>query len=119
MFLMAPQVQNPLNADRLHATLLRLPMARRDAWFGRTLYHALDSDSSPVARLARWAAAGPYSSYDPEVLELAAIPLIWLFSLPNRFVRDWLTKALVSLLRGHPGVLVKLMSRFEAVDDAY
>jgi hypothetical protein len=119
MFLIAPQAHNPLNADRLHANLLRLPMARRDAWFGRTMYHALDSDNSPVSRLARWAASGPYPTYDPEVIELAAIPLVWLFGSPNRFVRDWLTKTLVNLLRGHPDVLVKLMDRFSTVDDAY
>src|SRR5258708_16337469 len=38
---------------------------------------------------------------------------------PNRFNRDWITKALVQLLRGHPDVLLAIMRRFVKVNDPY
>jgi hypothetical protein len=72
-----------------------------------------------AARLARWAAAGPYPTYDNKVIELACVPLCWLLSSPNRFMRDWVTKALVQLLHGHLDVMRRLVERFWTVDDPY
>ncbi len=83
------------------------------------MYHQLYDSSSTTARLARWAAAGPYPAYDAEVVELASIPLCWLLSTPNRFMRDWVTKALVQLLRGHLDVMRAIVERFWKVDDPY
>ena len=80
-------------------------MPQRDSDFGFATYRELSEGYSPAARLARWAAAGPYPAYQPEVIELASIPLCWLLSSPNRFMRDWVTKALVQLLRGHLDVM--------------
>ncbi len=94
-------------------------MPQRDHDFGLAMYHELSEPSSPVAHLARWAAAGPYPTYDPEVVELACIPLCWLLSSPSRFMRDWVTKALVQLLRGHLDVMRALFERFWTVDDPY
>ena len=119
-FALAPQPDHRLNGDGLHWYLMRQKMPDRDAWFGQSTYFALDEDGAGAAvRLARWAARGPYHDYDPDVVELAAIPLVWLFSSPNRFMRDWVTKALVQLLRGHLDVLVRLLNRFAGVDDPY
>ena len=61
----------------------------------------------------------PVPTYDAEVIELACIPLCWLLSSPNRFMRDWVTKALVQLLRGHLDVMHALFERFWTVDDPY
>jgi hypothetical protein len=119
LFLLSPQPDHPLNGDRLHANLDRLGLAARDALFGIATYWCLEEDHSSAARLARWAAAGPYPQYDDGTVELAAIPLVWLFSSPNRFMRDWITKALVQLLRGHPSVVLRLLQRFKSVNDPY
>ncbi len=119
LFMLAPLPGSRLNGDRLHRYLTRRRMPQRDRDFGFATYHALSDASSPAARLARWAAAGPYLSYDPEVIELACIPLCWLLSSPNRFMRDWVTKALVQLLRGHLDVMRTLFERFWTVDDPY
>jgi hypothetical protein len=105
LFTLAPQPGNRLNGDGLHRYLLRQRMPRRDSDFGFASYHELFETYSPAARLARWAAAGPYPAYGAEVIELACIPLCWLLSSPNRFMRDWVTKALVQLLRGHLDVM--------------
>ncbi|ARF75931.1 hypothetical protein B7C62_29435 [Kitasatospora albolonga] len=119
LFALAPQPGNRLNGDGLHAYLLRRKMPERDSDFGFATYHALSDTSGPAARLARWAAEGPYPAYDAKVLELACVPLCWLLSSPNRFMRDWTTKALVELLRGHLDVMRALVERFWTVDDPY
>lgn len=119
MFLMSPQPGNRLNADTFHRHLNQFSMPVRDSYFGFATYHALVDESSPIATLARWASKGPYPDYDDEVVELACVPLIWLMSSPNRFMRDWVTKALVQLLRGHLGVTTRLLARFWSVNDPY
>jgi hypothetical protein len=115
----APQPGHRLNAATLHQHLERMPLPRRDRDFGHATYHALDNVSSSWASLARWASRGPYPAYDPDVVELAAIPLVWLLSSPNRYMRDWITKALVQLLRGHLDVACRLLDRFWTIDDPY
>jgi len=119
MFMIAPQPGNQLNGDRLHRHLARFRMPNRDQYFGFPTYHELSDETSAGAVLARWASKGPYPDYDPEVLELAAIPLIWLLLSPNRFMRDWVTKALVELLRGHIAVMERLVVRFWPINDPY
>lgn len=119
LFTLAPQPGNRLNGDGLHRYLLKQRMPRRDTDFGFATYHELFETFNPAARLARWAAAGPYPEYDVEVIELASIPLCWLLSSPNRFMRDWVTKALVQLLHGHLDVMRTLVERFWNVDDPY
>ncbi|WP_409186516.1 hypothetical protein F9C11_20695 [Amycolatopsis sp. VS8301801F10] len=119
LFTLAPQPASRLNGDGLHRYLLRQRMPQRDSDFGFATYHELFEPFSPASRLARWAAAGPYPSYDAGVIELACVPLCWLLSSPNRFMRDWVTKALVQLLRGHLDVMRALVERFWTVDDPY
>jgi len=119
LFILAPQPDNRLNGEGLHHYLLQRGMPERDSDFGFATYYELSEGFSPAARLARWAAAGPYPDYDQKVIELACIPLCWLLSSPNRFMRDWVTKALVQLLRGHLDVVHALFERFWMVDDPY
>lgn len=115
----APQPGSRLNGEALHRYLVGMRMPYRDHDFGIATYDALDDGYGPFARLARWAASGPYPAYDDEVVELACVPLCWLFSSPNRYQRDWVTKALVQLLHGHLDVARALLDRFWPVDDPY
>lgn len=120
LFTLAPQRDNPLNGDRLHGYLAKLTMPKRDHDFGFATYHEMQSDNpTPTIRLSRWAAAGPYPDYSPQVIELSCIPLCWLLSSPDRFMRDWITKALVQLLHGHLDVMLNLVNRFWTVNDPY
>jgi hypothetical protein len=119
MFMIAPQPGNQLNGDRLHQHLARFRMPDRDAYFGFATYDELADETSAGSVLARWASKGPYPDYDRDVIELAAIPLMWLLLSPNRFMRDWVTKALVALLRGHIEVMERLVVRFWPVNDPY
>lgn len=117
--LCAPQPDSPLNANALHHWLSRFSMPQRDATVGIPFYYDLDDEASPLSRLARWAASGPYPAYEPRVIELACVPLVWMLSSPNRFMRDWITKSLARLLAGHLDVAASLIERFADVNDPY
>jgi hypothetical protein len=119
MFMTAPQPESPLNGEGLHRHLSRMRLPKRDASFGFAVYDEFWDESSPLVRLARWAALGPYPAYSSHVIALAAIPLFWLLSSPNRFMRDWVAKVLVQLLHGHLDVMQTLFERFWDVDDPY
>jgi hypothetical protein len=119
LFQIAPQPGNPLNGETLHQFLSKIKMPHRDGYFGLATFHELHNEASPATTLARWASGGPYPTYDPEVIELACIPLVWMLSSSNRFARDWITKSLVQLLRGHLDVLSRLIDRFWTIDDPY
>jgi hypothetical protein len=118
-FQIAPQPGNRLNANALHNYLLQFKMPRRDATFGIATYREISDETGPITRLTRWASDGPYPDYESQVVELACVPLIWLLSSPNRYMRDWVTKSLVQLLRGHLDVMLRLLNRFWEVDDPY
>ena len=118
----APSPEHPLNAEFLHDILKRRPMPERDVDWSVPTYFAFDDPSvlgGTLDRLIRWAARGPYPDCGPEMIELAALPLVWTFTSPNRRMRDYVTKALVRLLSGSMKALPPLIRRFDGVDDPY
>ena len=114
----APSQEHPLNASFLHEWLKCLPMPERDVAWSIPTYHAFDHGGT-LDRLIRWVARGPYPNCSNEIVELAAIPIVWTFTSPNRRMRDYATKALTKLLSGHLPVLPSLIRRFDGVDDPY
>jgi hypothetical protein len=114
----APDPDHPLNAEVLHRALASWPLPDRDALWTHEMYRAWRQDGQ-LERLIRWASAAPYPTYEGDVLELAAIPLVWTLTSPNRFARDFVTKALVQLLYTRLEVLTRLIDRFQSVDDPY
>ena len=114
----APLPQHPLNADMLHGRLKSWSLPLRDVAWSIPTYSALN-DGGALDRLIRWAARGPYPDYPDEVIERAAVPLVWTFTSPNRHLRDYATKALTRLLAGSLSVLPSLIRRFDGVNDPY
>lgn len=115
----APDPAHPLNAVALHDYLGGMPMAERDAWWTHMHYHAFGDPTTAIDRLVRWAARGPYPGYPADVVELTGTLLAWVFASPNRFARDYTTKALATLLIGRLDVATGLVRRFADVDDPY
>ena len=113
----APLPENPLN-DTLHKNLKNWSMPVRDVAWSIPTYYASE-DGGPLDRLIRWAARGPYPGCPDRVVELAAVPIVWTFTSPNRRMRDYATKALVQLLSGSLAALPPLIRRFDSVDDPY
>ena len=114
----AASPEHPLNANWLHSMLMGWSMPERDVAWSIPTYYALGGEGA-FDRLARWAARGPHPDCPDEVVELAALPLVWAFTSPNRRLRDYATKALSGLLAGSLPVLPSLIRRFEGVDDPY
>ena len=74
----------------------------------------------PADRLIAWAwSVSPDNNLDNSVVDLSATTLAWMFTTPNRLLRDKASKALVSLLAGRHDALVRLLARFATVDDSY
>ena len=110
---------HPLNADFLDQRLRGDSMPDRDAWWSIYLHRAWGCQG-PVDRLVDWA-SGLRVTDDVEdtVIDLSAATLGWMFTTPNRFLRDRATKALVSLLTGRPEATIRFVDRFADVDDPY
>ena len=111
--------EHPLNAQFLDQRLRRETMADRDSWWSIFLHNAWQSQGA-VDRLVDWASNVTTANVlDDETVDLSAVALSWMLTTSNRFLRDRATKALVSLLTGRLGAVVRLVERFADVDDPY
>lgn len=108
---------HPLNMDWLHPILWRMSLPTRDAAWSRELLWVYSDDVNPIGRTVDWAWANPDAPED--VARLAGRLLAWLFTSPNRRLRDTATKALVSVTTQHPNVLAELVEDFCGVNDPY
>jgi hypothetical protein len=116
---LAPVVDHPLNANKLHSVLSRHSMPDRDA-FWSIFVHREWGRGRAVNRLIDWTASDSDKSRLPDdVVLLMATALAWLFTTSNRFARDRATKALVRLTENRLDVIRELLRRFWSVDDPY
>jgi hypothetical protein len=113
----APRLDHPSGAEWLHARLLNIQMADRDASWGIGTFDVLD-ESAAYNRLLAWAVRGDSRSSDEQVVA-ACLPLAWSLISSNRRLRDWTSKVLVELFRGRLPALADLLRKFQTVDDPY
>lgn len=107
------------NADFLHKHLMRFSLGDRDAWWTPYINPKYDQRSG-VSRLIDWAWSEEGKSYvSDESLLLISKTISWFLTSSNRFLRDAATKALVALLENKIDVLIKLLRKFEGVNDPY
>ncbi|MBI1814243.1 MAG: ATP-binding protein [Deltaproteobacteria bacterium] len=111
--------EHPFNARFLDHRLRRDSMPERDRWWSIYL-HAAWRTHGAVDRLVDWASSvTPSTALDDETVNLCAITLSWMLTTSNRFLRDRVTKALVSLLTDRLDPVVRLIERFADVNDPY
>ena len=109
--------EHQFNADFLDRWLRQYSMPDRDSWWSTYLHRVWDTQS-PVDRLVAWASGlSSDNEVDTAVVDLAATTIAWMFTTPNRFLRDRATKSLVTLLTGRTEPTVRLMDRFSEGDD--
>ena len=105
------------NADWLHSQLVGLSMADRDAAWSIATFQ-VDDYSDAYRRLATGQSACrrhlTRKKYDSR-----PIALMWLFTSPNRFLRDGASKTLVKRCRCHLKVASSLVAKAEQIDDPY
>ena len=110
---------HPFNAETLDNRLRRDSMPDRDAWWS-TLLHQIWDESSAVKRLLDWSTSvREDSDLEDKTVELCTITLGWMLTTSQRFLRDRVTKALVSLLTGRFDATTRFVSRFSDVNDPY
>lgn len=111
--------EHPFNAEFLDRRLREDTMPERDAWWSIMLHHMWNTQGA-VDRLVDWAwGVSATTSLDSLAVELCAITLAWLFTCPNRSLRDRATKGLANLLTGRLMIASRLVERFADVNDPY
>ncbi|HFU74812.1 MAG TPA: ATP-binding protein, partial [Arcobacter sp.] len=120
-FLVASNAKHPLNANLMHNYLKDFSMKDRDVWFIPLLNEIyLDYGINPIKRLIDWSWSDEDKSYvSDESLLLTSIALSWFLITSNRQLRDYSTKALISILQGKITVLIELLKKFESIDELY
>ena len=107
------------NAHSLHNHLIKHSLPDRDANWTQFIKHRY-TDESSVKRLIDWAWNQTDKSHiSDESILLSSITLTWFHTTTNRELRDCSTKALVSLLQDRLYILIKLLKKFETVNDPY
>ena len=108
------------NANALHDFLFAQPMPERDSWWSFSYLKDRLSWSSSVKRLIDWSwNIEDRSHVLDESIVLASITLSWFLCSPNRELRDYSTKALVSLLQYRLHLVIDLLKKFEEINDPY
>jgi hypothetical protein len=111
---------HPLDAFLLHSYLSKFDMPRRDTFWQKFVHYRYGGDGTIVDRYLHWAASPLARKAKSKVsIELTAIVLAWFLASADRRVRDKSTKALVNLLDGRYSIIIKLLKRFNAIDDVY
>ncbi len=119
ILMIAPIPSHPFNADFLHSTLLDQEMAERDAWWSIFL-HDNYGEKGSIERLIDWAWSGTDKTHiSDESIRLVGTALVWFLTTSHRFLRDRVTKALVSLFVDRINVLCQLIPAFVDVNDLY
>jgi hypothetical protein len=113
--------KHPLNALFLHKFLSPFNMRDRDVFFITLLNSIyLNEEINPIKRLIDWAWSNEDKSYiSDESLLLTSMTLSWFLTTSNRQLRDYSTKALISILQGRVFVLLELLKKFENIDELY
>ena len=108
---------NEFNAFFLHRELTGMAMPERDASW--SVHLAIRGFEGPTKVLASWALRSGFEYIEEDRAHLAAVMLAWFFTTSHREVRDKATKALACLLSGRLRLAVRLLERFDEVDDLY
>ncbi len=107
------------NANKTHAVLSRYSLADRDAWWPQLIHDWYNEDKS-LKRLIDWAwSIEDKKHISDESIELASIMLSWFLTSTNRKLRDSATKALICILENRIHIVIKLLKKFENLNDPY
>jgi len=111
--------EHPLNADFLHAHLMKFSPPERDRWWS-TFLHYQYGERKGVDRLLEWAGYDVERAHiSDEPMELCGLTVAWFLASSNRRLRDTTTKALVRLYTGRLHLMRHLLHQLKDVNDPY
>lgn len=98
-------------------------MPDRDEWwipFINDQYPGYPEEVSPILRMIDWAWTNDKREHiSDESIALMSQTMLWFLTSSSRTLRDATTKALICLLEERIPVLIKLIKKFEKVNDPY
>jgi len=112
--------KHPYNAVAFHQSLLKMPMAKRDAEF-MELFNSWNDEDKTLYQLMKWCiqVAEKEMEADEETIYLAALALSWILICTDNMLRDYVSLVLCQFLRGHISVMIRILKSFQGVDDVY
>ena len=112
---------HPLNADLLFEHLSKYSMRDRDLFLSPLLNNIyLRGETNSITRLIDWAWSDEDKRYiSNESALLTASTLAWFLTSTNRKLRDYSTKAMISLLQNRVNVVNDLLKKFEDIYEPY
>lgn len=109
-----------VNANKCHEYLMSLSLPVRDSTWTIFLCDTYKYDDNPISRLLDWVFyQNDWSAVQDDIIELSSIMLSWFLVSQNRKLRDTATKALVFMLEGRPNIMIKILKKFDGVNDPY
>lgn len=115
-----PTVGHYFNAEFLHRNLMSWKMAERDYRWSIVLRYLSGDKDNAVETLITWAKEDfGEVIIDPEPKYLTAIVLGWFTTCMDRRIRDNASKGLIRLVRDDVDMMIKLIEKFDGVDDPY
>ena len=121
LFSLASNPNHPLNGDFLFDYLSSFSMRDRDIFLSSIINRIyLGNDVNSISRLIDWAWSNDDKNYiyDESIL-LTVTTLSWFLISSNRKLRDYTTKAMISILQNRVNVLIELLQKFEDINEQY
>lgn len=115
-----PTANHYFNAEFLHRNLMRWSMAYRDHRWSTVLHYLNGDKDNAVEALITWAREDfGQVRIDATSKYLTAIVLGWFTSCMDRRIRDYASRGLINLVRDDVGLMIKLIEKFDGVNDPY
>lgn len=115
-----PTVNHYFNAEFLHRNLMKWEMAERDHQWSICLHYLSEDRDNAVDTLITWAQEDyGQVEIDAESKYLTCIVLGWFTTCMDRRIRDKASKGLIALVRDDVDLMMKLIEKFDGVDDPY
>ena len=111
--------KNPLNSKFLHDILMNKKISHRD-YIWTTYINDLGYDEERIIQIIDYINEGNiFDNIDGESVELLLILFSWILTSSNRILRDNTSKAMIEILKRNFNICIKLLKRFEGVNDPY
>ena len=115
-----PTANHYFNAEFLHRNLMKWKMAERDYLWSINLRYISQDRDNPVDTLITWAKEDyGQTEIDAESKYLIVIVLGWFTTCMDRRIRDNASKGLIALVRDDVDLMIKLIEKFDGVNDPY
>lgn len=114
------KTDHPLNADFLHATLLRYELNKRDYLWTIYINRVFIDDANRIKQLIELYDRGfSITMKSKKQTELLLTLFAWLLTSSDRTLRDRTSKAMIELLKTDYDLCEIMLKKFEKVNDPY